>query len=199
MARYTGPTERLSRRAGTNLFLKGERSYGPKSAVARRPYPPGQHGQSRRRRPSEYARQLSEKQKVKAIYGVLERQFRRYYEEASKGTGNTGERLMQILELRLDNLVYRLGFADSRRQARQYVTHGHVTLDGAKASIPSMQVTPKQVIELAGIERKPSEIEVPAWLRRTGKQLKGELVQVPSRDEIPVEIEEELIVEFYSR
>jgi len=200
MARYTGPTGRLSRRAGTNLFLKGSRSIGPKSAIIRKPYPPGQHGQARHRRPSEYGQQLREKQKVKAMYGILEHQFRRYYEAAARGKSNTGEKLLQLLETRLDNIVYRLGLADSRRQARQYVTHGHVKLDGKKATIPSMQVSPKQTVELVTITREPvTNTELPAWVQRTGKQLKGELIEVPSREDIPIEIEEKLIVEFYSR
>lgn len=200
MARPIGPTERISRRLGTNLFLKGERSLGPKTAVTRRPYAPGQHGQSRRSgKLSEYAIQLREKQKAKAIYGMLEKQFRRYYQLASKATGNTGERLLQLLELRLDNVVYRLGLAASRRQARQLVSHGHVKVDGRKVSIPSFTLSPKQTIEVAELKLKAVENEIPVWLRRTSKKSQGEVLAVPKRDEIPSEIEEGLIVEFYSR
>ncbi len=201
MARYTGPTERLSRRAGVNLFLKGERSLGPKSSFTKRGYAPGQHGQSRRPgKRSEYGRQLLEKQKAKAIYGMLEKQFRRYYSLAQRSSGNSGERLLQLLELRLDNVVYRLGFADTRRQARQYVTHGLVKVDGKKATIPSMQMAPNQVIELTKIARKPSTNDMPVWLRPESKTaLKGEILSVPSRDEIGTDLEEQLIIEFYSR
>ncbi|MBI2590144.1 30S ribosomal protein S4 [Candidatus Berkelbacteria bacterium] len=199
MARYTGPVERISRRAGVNLFLKGERSYGPKNAFSRRSYAPGQHGPNKRvGKLSEYGRQLREKQKTKAIYGILERQFRRYYETAVRSKKDSGTTLLQILELRLDNVVFRLGLADSRRQARQYVTHGHVRIDGKNTNIPSYTVKPKQKIELVKIERKPTESEVPLWLRRN-QGLMGEIIEVPSREQIPLEIEEQLIIEFYSR
>lgn len=200
MARYTGPTERLSRRAGVNLFLKGERSLGPKSSFTKRPFAPGQHGQTRRSgKRSEYGRQLMEKQKAKAIYGLLERQFHKYYKLARRSKGNSGETLLQLLELRLDNIVYRLGFADTRRQARQYVTHGLVKVDGKKASIPSMQMSPKQTIELTKIIRKPAEQEMAVWLRGSAGKLKGEVLSVPVREEIGTELEEQLIIEFYSR
>lgn len=200
MARYTGPTERISRRAGQNLFLKGERSYGPKSAMTRRPYAPGQHGGGKKRAPkvSDYGRQLREKQNAKAIYGVLERQFRRYFEQAVRSGEDTGSKLLELLERRLDNIVFRLGLADSRRQARQYVSHGHVTVNGKKISIPSFQVSAKDTVVLA-IDRKVAQGEVPLWLRRHDTKLEGELLKVPARDEIPTELEEQLIVEFYSR
>ncbi|MCA9388368.1 30S ribosomal protein S4 [Candidatus Berkelbacteria bacterium] len=200
MARYIGPTERISRRARVNLFLKGERSSGPKNALTRRPYPPGVHGPNRRpNKISEYGRQLREKQNAKAIYGILERQFRNYYKKASLSDDNTGEKLVQLLELRLDNIVYRLGLADTRRQARQYVTHGHVLVDGIRQSIPSMNIKPKQKIELHKINRKPSQNEVPIWLKRPKTGLKGEVLDLPERDQIALDIEEQLIVEFYSR
>lgn len=200
MARYTGPTERISRRAGQNLFLKGERSFGPKNALTRRPYAPGQHGPGRRPgKVSEYGRQLREKQKAKAIYGILERQFSRYYEQASASAEDTGTKLLQLLERRLDNVVYRLGLADSRRQARQYVSHGHVRVNGEKVTIPSFQVGAKTNIELVDIERKPSQTEVPLWVKRDGNALKGELLEIPTREQIPLELEEQLIIEFYSR
>lgn len=200
MARYIGPTEKISRRTGSNLFLKGERSYGPKNALTRRPYPPGQHGpKSRFQKLSEYGRQLREKQKTKAIYGILEQQFRNYYLKAAKTKGATGEKLLQLLELRLDNVVFRLGFADTRRQARQYVTHGHIKVDGKKINIASFQLKPKQAIELSGIVRKPSDLDVPLWLSREGKNLKGKIIDKPTREQIPLDINEQLIVEFYSR
>jgi len=200
MARYTGPTERLSRRAGVNLFLKGERSLGPKSSFTKRPFAPGQHGHTRRSgKRSEYGRQLMEKQKAKAIYGLLERQFHKYYKMARRSQGNSGETLLQLLELRLDNIVYRLGFADTRRQARQYVTHGLVKVNGKKASIPSMQLSPKQTVELTKIVRKPAEQDMAVWLRGSAGKLKGEVLSVPVREEIGIELEEQLIIEFYSR
>lgn len=200
MARYTGPTDRLSRRAGVNLFLKGERSLGPKNPMTRRNTIPGQHGNARRSpKLSEYGKQLREKQKAKAIYGILEKQFRRYYALATRVPANTAERLLQLLELRLDNIVYRLGLADSRSQARQYVTHGHVRVNGKKLSIPSAHINPGDTVELVHIERKPSTVEVPVWLKRNGTKLSGELLEVPSRDNISTELEEKLIVEFYSR
>lgn len=200
MARYTGPTDRISRRAGKNLFLKGERSQGPKNPMTRRAYAPGAHGTSRRRgRVSEYGTQLREKQNTKAMYGVLERQFRRYYEKASRAGSPTGETLLQLLESRLDNVVFRLGLADSRPQARQYTSHGHVTVNGKKIDIPSYQVKPGQTIELVTIIRKPTQLEVPLWLTRSKSQLAGEVVQLPTRDQIPTEVDEQLIIEFYSR
>lgn len=200
MARYTGPTDRLSRRAGVNLFLKGERSLGPKNPMTRRNTIPGQHGTSRRQpKVSEYGKQLREKQKAKAIYGILERQFHRYYTLATRASADTGERLLQLLELRLDNVVYRLGLADSRSQARQYVTHGHVRVGGKKVSIPSAQVHPESTVELVHIARKTSAVDVPVWLRRDGTKLAGELLEVPGREAIPTELEEKLIIEFYSR
>ena len=199
MARYTGPTERISRRAGQNLFLKGERSLGPKSAMTRRPYAPGQHGTKRAAKVSEYGKQLREKQKAKAIYGILERQFRRYYDTATRTKSATGERLLQLLETRLDNVVYRLGLADSRAQARQYVSHGHILVNGTKVSIPSFQVSPKSTIALTGITRTPNANELPVWVTRTGSGLEGELLALPDREQISTELEEQLIVEFYSR
>ncbi|MBI4023227.1 30S ribosomal protein S4 [Candidatus Berkelbacteria bacterium] len=202
MARYLGPRDRISRRIGTNLFLKGERSYGPKNPMTRRAYAPGQHGNKRRGggKISEYGRQLKEKQKAKAIYGILERQFRRYYDAATRAKSITGERLIQLLECRLDNVVFRLGLADSRPQARQYVGHGHVRLNGKKVTIPSHQVAPGDTVELVHVTREPSALDVPLWMERTGKKaLAGTFLDVPSRDQIPTEIEEQLIVEFYSR
>ena len=199
MARYIGPTERISRRAGVNLFLKGERSNSPKNALTKRPYPPGQQGPNKRQgKPSDYGKQLREKQNTKAIYGILEKQFRNYYRKAAKSKEATGEKLLQLLETRLDNIIYRLGFADSRRQARQYVTHGHVAVEGKKINIPSYSVKPKQTIQLK-LERKLSSSDIPTWVDRDEKKLSGELLSIPNRDQIPVEVNEQLVVEFYSR
>src|SRR6516165_1527750 len=155
MARYTGPDCKLCRREGMKLFLKGERCLTKKCAIERRAYPPGQSGQARRRKPSEYALQLREKQKVRRIYGVLEGQFQRVFAEAERRPGMTGENLLQLLEMRYDNVIYRMGFASSRDQARQLVTHGHFRVNGRKANIPSMQMKPGDVIALnAGSDKK---------------------------------------------
>ncbi len=200
MARYTGPRERISRRAGQNLFLKGERSVGPKAGAVRRPFPPGQHGPSKRpRKQSEYGRQLREKQKAKAIYGVLERQFRGYFEAATRSSDDTGAKLLELLERRLDNVVFRLGLADSRPQARQYVGHGHVTVDGKRQSIPSYQVSAGQTITLTHLARSATGGDVPLWLERAGTGLEGKVIELPTSDAIGADIEQQLIVEFYSR
>lgn len=201
MARYTGPKRRLSRRVGIPLFGKDEKFLSLKGAV-----PPGQHGVSRRKK-SEFGLQLAEKQKAKWMYGILERQFRRYIDGATKVKGATGEALLQRLETRLDNLVFRLGFAKSRNQARQFVSHGKVTVNGNKVSIPSYEVRAgdelslkKDMFENPQVKEsleavKPADL--PKWLRRTG--VTGKLVSVPSREEITTPIDEQMIVEFYSR
>jgi small subunit ribosomal protein S4 len=208
MARYTGPVCRICRRHGLKLFLKGERCFGPKCAIERRNYPPGDHGQ-RRRKLSEYANQLKEKQKSRYIYGVLERQFRKHYAVADRGQGATGAKLLRVLESRLDNVVYRLGFADSRRQARQLVRHGHFALNGRRTDIPSalvkasdtVSVMPKartlEYFKIAqeGLARKA----VPNWLTLDVANMSGQVVTLPGRDEIEVAINEQLVVEFYSR
>lgn len=200
MARYTGPRERISRRAGQNLFLKGERSYSPKAGATRRPFAPGQHGPTKRpKKQSEYGKQLREKQKAKAIYGLLERQFRRYYESAAASSEDTGSRLLQLLERRLDNIVFRLGLADSRPQARQYVSHGHIQVNGKRLNIPSYQVGVGETITLTHVERKRTEGESPLWLERASKGLEGKVLELPTREAIPTELEEQLIIEFYSR
>lgn len=200
MARYIGPTEKISRRAGKNLFLKGERSKGPKTSMTKRPYAPGVHGPNQRGgKLSEFGRQLREKQNTKAIYGVLEKQFSNYYKKAASTPGATGENLLRFLELRLDSIVYRLGLADTRRQSRQYVTHGHVLVNGKRLNIPSYQVKQGDVIELVSIDRKSNSEEVPLWLEQDKKKLSGKVLSIPSREEIPLEINEQLIVEFYSR
>lgn len=208
MARYTGPVCRICRRHGLKLFLKGERCFGPKCAIERRNYPPGDHGQ-RRRKLSEYANQLKEKQKSRYIYGVLERQFRKHYAVADRGQGATGAKLLRVLESRLDNVVYRLGFADSRRQARQLVRHGHFALNGRRTDIPSALVKASDTISVMpkarsleyfkiaqeGLARKA----VPNWLTLDVANMSGQVLSLPGRDEIEVAINEQLVVEFYSR
>ena len=208
MARYTGPVCRLCRREGEKLFLKGDRCYTEKCAVDRRSYPPGQHGQGRHK-VSEYGLHLREKQKLRRIYGVLERQFERYYDRASRQKGITGENLLQILELRLDNIVYRLGFAASRGQARQLVMHGHIAVNGQKADIPSYEVRVGDVITVRDKSRNLQMIKdnlaaaegraVPEWLEANLEQMEGKILAVPTREQMDISIQEHLIVEFYSR
>lgn len=209
MARYTGPKFRLDRREGTNLLLKGKRSAGAKHPLNKKgAVPPGQHGQrSLNRKVSEYGMQLREKQKVKRMYGLLERQFRKYYEQAAKKKGATGETLLQLLETRLDNVVYRLGFANSRAQARQLTSHGHVLVNGNKVNIPSFNVKVGDVISLKNkannfefVKEASTEVDqekLAEWLER--KALVGKLKRVPAREDIAAEINEQAIVEFYSR
>mgnify|MGYP001115733337 CR=1 FL=1 len=212
MARYTGPVCKLCRREGEKLFLKGSRCLSPKCALEKRGYPPGQHGQEtafRRGRASDYANQLREKQKVRRIYGVLERQFRRYYNEARNRPGLTGENLLQILESRLDNVIYRLGFAESRAQARQLVQHGHFVVNGRRTNIPSYTVRPGDRIEVREGSRKRSyfkllremaqEITPAQWLSRDLNTLSATVVRMPERSDIEYTINEQLIVEYYSR
>lgn len=209
MARYTGPVCRLCRRQGEKLMLKGERCLGPKCALERRSNPPGDHKRFRQRRMSDRGLQLRQKQKVRYIYGVLERQFRRHFAEAEKRPGLTGENLLKILEMRLDNVVYRLGFANSRRQARQLVRHGHITLNGRKTDIPSCQVKPGDIItwkegstKLEYYQRVAKEIQgklIPNWLSLDLKTLSGRVLASPPRDDIDARIQEQLVVEYYSR
>jgi small subunit ribosomal protein S4 len=212
MARYTGPVCKLCRREGEKLFLKGARCYSPKCAMERRAYPPGQHGRGstfRRRRASDYARQLREKQKARRIYGVLERQFRRYYREAQHRHGMTGENMLIILESRLDNVVYRIGFADSRAQARQLVQHGHFDLNGRRTDIPSALVKPGDRISVRQNSRRLNyfkEIsavlekrDVPDWIAVEPSQLTGRVLALPTRETIEQSLSEQLIVESYSR
>ena len=211
MGRYTGPVCRLCRREGLKLFLKGTRCYTEKCAVERRGYAPGQHGRSggRRRKASEYALQLREKQKVKRIYGVLETQFGNVFEEAARKTGVTGEHLLASLETRLDNVVYRLGFASSRKSARQLIRHRHITGNDRPVDIPSFRVQPGDVIQvrerarqlplvLEGIERRGQE-GVVSWLDVDYKTATGRMLSVPTRGEIPIAAQEQLIVELYSK
>jgi len=212
MARYRGPVCKLCRREGEKLFLKGERCLTAKCALDRRSYAPGMHGresQFRRRRQSEYALQLREKQKVRRIYGVLERQFLRYFREAERRKGLTGANLLIILESRLDNVVYRLGFADSRAQARQLVCHGHFNRNGRRADIPSMLVEPGDVIavrqrskELVYFKDRAKELEskvVLDWMSLDTLNMSGRILNLPSREEIDLPVNEQLVVGYYSR
>ena len=208
MARYTGPKCRLCRREGTKLFLRGDRCYTDKCAYERRPYAPGQHGR-RRKKSSNYEIQLREKQKVKRLYGILERQFRKYFEIAEAKKGVTGTNLLRILEMRLDNVVYRLGFAYSRNHARQLVKHGHFLVNGRKVDIPSYQVKVDDVIEVKEKSRKMPVIQeaqevvarrgVPQWLELDASNYKGRVKALPEREDITFPINENLIVELYSK
>lgn len=209
MARYTGAVCRLCRREGQKLFLKGDRCYTEKCALERRSYAPGQHGNARNKKLSEYGLQLREKQKARRYYGVLESQFEAYFDMASKHKGMTGENLLAILESRLDNVVYRLGFAMSRAEARQMVRHGHFTVDGKKVDIPSFLVKTGMTIALAeksrGIDKIKGSLEanasrvVPKWLDFDAKNMVAKVVAVPAREDIDLPIEEHLIVELYSK
>ena len=209
MARYTGPVCRLCRRERMKLFLKGDRCFKEKCAVERRNFPPGQHGTRRGRRTLGYGLQLREKQKVKRIYGVLESQFRNYFEEADRRKGITGENLLVMLERRLDNVVYSLGFGASRAQARQFVRHGHVTVDGRKITIPSYQVRAGQTVSVREASRQNPLIRgsvetargrgVPEWLELDAENTTGKVLRLPVREDIKLPIQEQLIVELYSR
>ena len=206
MARYTDASCRLCRRESQKLFLKGERCYGPKCAVEKRNYAPGQHGQSRKK-VSEYGLQLREKQKAKRFYGLLETQFRNYFENAAKKKGITGENLLVMLETRLDNTVFRMGFASSRKEARQLVRHGHFTVNGVKQNIPSFQVKVGDVIKVKEKsasspkfrEIKDMSISVPPWITVDVEKLEGKVVAMPRREDIDTPIAEHLIVELYSK
>jgi small subunit ribosomal protein S4 len=208
MARYTESVCRLCRREGEKLFLKGERCYTNKCSVARRAHAPGQHGQQRKKM-SEYGVQLREKQKARRFYGVLESQFRKYFEMAVNRKGITGENLLQILESRLDNVVYRLGLATSRPEARQLVRHGHFAVNGKKVNIPSMLLTPGDVVTVREKFRKSDKVKsiidiaggkvIPEWLEFDSENLTGKVVKLPAREEIDLQIREHLIVELYSK
>jgi small subunit ribosomal protein S4 len=212
MARSTEPACKICRREGEKLFLKGERCYTPKCAIERRAYPPGEHGyeqQFRRKRPTAYGTQLREKQKVRRIYGVFEKQFRRYYREALRRPGITGTNLLVILESRLDNVVYRLGLASSRAQARQLVTHGHIDVNGRRCDIPSALLKPGDVVSIHPTSRRSEyfrvlgeelgEHAVPTWLSFDAIDMTGRMVEYPSREEIDLTVNEQLVVEYYSR
>src|ERR671931_1784655 len=204
MARYTGPVCRICRRAGMKLFLKGSRCFGPKCAVERRAFPPGSGATARRRKQSEFGLQLREKQKARAIYGVLETQFRKHFEEAERRPGVTGENLLRILETRLDNVVYRFGFADSRPQARQLVRHGHFLLNGRRTDIPSALVKPNDVVEVAPGSRENEYFKiareglakksVPRWLDLDMAGLRGRVLAAPGREDIDTQINEQPVV-----
>lgn len=210
MARYTGPVCRICRRQGIKLFLKGERCFTPKCAVERRPTPPGvTPGGGRRRKESEFSVQLKEKQKARAMYGVLERQFRKHFVEAERQPGVTGENLLRILEMRLDNVVYRLGFADSRKQARQLVRHGHILLNGRRTDVPSAAVKPGDQIAVHAASRENEYFKtvadtltrksVPRWLELDGNALSARIADRPARQDIDITLNEALVVEYYSR
>lgn len=209
MARNTGPVCKMCRREGQKLYLKGERCYGPKCSFERKEYAPGQHGQGRRRKASEYGIQLREKQKIRRIYGVLESQFRNYYEKASSQKGITGENLLNLLECRLDNVVYRIGFAPSLTAARQLVRHRHFTVNGHIVDIPSYNVKPDELIKvkdsskrLAVIHdslRRVKEGKLAPYLDLDKAKLEGKLIQLPAREDIPIDVNEQAVVELYSK
>ena len=209
MARYTGAKCKLCRREGMKLFLKGERCYGSTCAIERRPYGPGEHGRRRGRKPSDYKLQLREKQKVRSIYGVLERQFRLYFAEANRRQGATGENLFNLLEKRLDNMIYRLGFAPSRASARQLIRHKHVLVDGGICDIPSRQVRVGQMVSirtksqnipqvLDSIKDNTKRDRLP-FVEADDKKMAGRLLSEPQLSDLPIPIQENLIVELYSK
>jgi small subunit ribosomal protein S4 len=209
MARYRGPVCRLCRREGMKLFLKGERCYKEKCAIERRNAPPGQHGMGRRRKVRAYGLQLREKQKLRRIYGLLEGQFRRTFDDANRRKGVTGENLLQLLELRLDNVVYSLGFATSRTQARQLVRHGHIQVSGRRVDIPSFRVRIGMEIGIREKSQKNVHIAeavefaqgrgIPPWLELDTDKLQGKVLEIPVREDVRFPIQEQLIVELYSR
>ncbi len=208
MARYTGAVCRLCRREGQKLFLKGERCYSEKCAIAKRPTVPGQHGNGRKK-VSEYGLQLRAKQKARRYYGVLENQFSSYFAQAERKPGMAGENLLRILESRLDNVVYRIGFASSRKEARQLVRHGHYTLNGKKANIPSIQLKAGDEVAVSSSSRQSEKIKavveansarpVPKWLDVNREQLTAKVVELPNREDIDLDVAEHLIVELYSK
>lgn len=207
MARYTGPVCKLCRREGDKLFLKGERCYTDKCPVVRRNYPPGQHGQGRKK-VSEYGVQLRAKQRARRYYGVLEKQFRHYYDLASRQQGVTGENLLRLLESRMDNVVYRLGWASSRPEARQLVIHNHFTVNGKRVNIPSYRVKPGDVVAITKKSLDSPKLKavleangrpVPQWLDENKDTYEAKVVALPTRDQIDLNVEETLIVELYSK
>jgi len=209
VGRYTDSVCRQCRREGEKLFLKGDRCYSEKCAIERKPYVPGMHGQGRRQKASEYGLQLREKQKTKRIYGLMEKQFRNYFKKADRQKGVTGENLLRLLERRLDNVVYRLGFAASRKEARQLVNHGHFTLNGKKANIPSILVRVGDVIQVReSSKNSPKFQEIkeqaayrtpPEWLTVDVENMAGTVLSYPSREQIDTPVSEQFIVELYSR
>ncbi len=208
MARYIGSKCRLCRRESEKLFLKGAKCFSSKCPIESRPFPPGQHGQ-KRQRVSEYARQLREKQKLRRIYGVLEKQFRLYYAEADRQRGSTGENLLRLLESRLDNVVYRMGFGASRTEARQLVRHNGISVNGKKVNIPSYQVSPSDVISVSaraneqlrvkGALEMAAQRDFPEWMDVDVNKMQGVYKAYPDRSDLPAEIQEQLVVELYSK
>lgn len=209
MARYIGPVCRMCRREDAKLFLKGDRCFTDKCGYERRQYPPGQHGQGRKKRPSDYGQQLREKQKVKRIYGLLEKQFRGYYYRASRMKGVTGENLLVLLERRLDNVAMRCGFSSSHAEARQLVRHGHFTVNGKRINIPSYQVRAGDLVEVRDHSKKIQRIvdalgqvdrvPRPAWIDLDKENMRGKITALPTRSDISSDIDEQLIVELYSK
>ena len=209
MARYTGPVCRLCRREHAKLFLKGDRCFSDKCGYDRRQYPPGQHGQGRKKRPSDYGQQLREKQKVKRMYGLLEKQFRGYYYKASRMKGVTGENLLMLLERRLDNVALRMGFSSSHAEARQLVRHSHFTVNGKRVNIPSFQVREGDVIAVREKSKKVQKIvdaignvdrvPRPAWIDLDKDSFTGKVTALPQRSDVAADIDEQLIVELYSK
>jgi small subunit ribosomal protein S4 len=209
VARYIGPKCKICRREGEKLFLRGSRCYTDKCAFTRRGYPPGTHGRVGRRKLTSYATQLREKQKVKAMYGLLEQQFRNTFAKAARKSGNTGENLLVLLERRLDNVVYQLGIASSRTQARQLVRHGHILVNGKKTDVPSYLVKVDQEIKLVDAQKKNPEVgkslderdleKIVGWLKIDRDSIAGKVLRYPNRDDITLPIQESLIVEFYSK
>ncbi len=209
MARYTGPVCRLCRRDGVKLFLKGAKCFSEKCEIEKRNFPPGQHGQARKAKIVGYGLQLREKQKAKRIYFTLEDQFRAYYEKASNTSGVTGELLLQQLERRLDNVTYRLGFATSRRQARQLVRHGHITVNGKKVNIPSYQIQVGDTVAVKEASKKLGVVEgaadfhsgmhTPQWVQVDRENFSGKITQLPKREDVQLPVNEQLIVELYSK
>jgi len=208
MSRYRGPVSRLCRREGMKLYLKGAKCYTKKCPFERRPNPPGQHG-VRRRKVSEFGLQLREKQKMRRIYSVHERQFKRYFEDAERRSGVTGEYLLRLLETRLDNVVYRMGFASSRAQARQLVSHGHFTVNGRATTVPSYSVKEGDRVDVREASRKSTyfknareslrDAQRPDWLAVDADKLTGSITTMPRRDQMPAELNEQLVIEYYSR
>jgi len=209
LSRYTGSVCRLCRRENMKLFLKGDRCYSDKCAIDRRAYPPGEHGQRRGRKPSDYGIQLREKQKIKRMYGLSENQFRLFFKRADKQKGITGTTLLVMLERRLDNVVYRLGFANSRNQGRHFVRHGHFLVNGRKVDVPSYQIQVGDVVEVREKSRKVQAItdaldavvrrSVPQWLDLEKENFKGLVKTFPVRDELTMPMQEQLVIELYSK
>lgn len=202
MSQPVKSTSKLSRAMGEKLFLKGERDEGPKNALTRRPFPPGQHGQRRRGKPSDYAKQLKEKQKARYIYNLSERQMRRFFNEASRSKKNTGERLLQILEMKTDNVLYRSGYSVSRNNARQLISHGKVNLNGKKIKTPSIILKPNDELTIKNVQKESTirkKPEMPKWIEADNKNNSVKIIAVPARDQIVSNLEEQLIVEYYSR